>query len=125
MLTTKNLVSISHYTVDFSLPISSTLCPFPSHNHYSVLCIYLFVFVWFGLFILFFLVYLLVCFFIFPVNHQFHSWQFCTTDRKLRVYKDVYVHVLSKSKSPAIRKWFIKLGFIHPMLLLLSLLFSL
>ena len=64
VLTTKNLVSINHYTVDFSLPISPTLCPFPSHNHYSVFCIYLFVFVWFGLFILFFGVFACLFFYI-------------------------------------------------------------
>ena len=41
--TTKNLVSVHHHAVDPFYPFRS------SGNHYSVLCIYMFVFVWFGL----------------------------------------------------------------------------
>ena len=43
MFTTKNLVSIYHYTVDHPCPFCSPY-PFSSSNH---LCIYVFGFVWF------------------------------------------------------------------------------
>ena len=59
VLTSKSLVSIHHHTVDPLYPFHPPLCPFPSGNRYSVLCIYV---VLFGLFTFCFL------FFI------FHTW---------------------------------------------------
>ena len=53
MLTTKNLVSIYHQTVDPFTILPCPAHPFTSGNHCSVPCIYMFVFVWFGLFIYF------------------------------------------------------------------------
>ena len=45
---TKNLVFICHHTADPLYPFCPLPPhPFPSGNHYSVLCIYVFVFVWF------------------------------------------------------------------------------
>lgn len=54
VLTTKSLVSFHHQTIDTIY----SLCPLPSPslfsgNQYSVLCIYMLVLVWFGLFIFF------------------------------------------------------------------------
>ena len=61
MLTTKNLVSILHHTVDPLYPFHPPpQPPFPSGNHYSVLCIYMFVDVWFGL-----IIYFGLCLFVF------------------------------------------------------------
>ena len=47
MLTTESLVSIRHITADVLYPFHPSPTPFPSGNHYSVLCIYMFVFVCF------------------------------------------------------------------------------
>ena len=58
ILTTKNLVSIHHNIVDSLYPFYPS--HLPSGNLYSVFCIYMFVFVWFGLFIWF------LCFFYIP-----------------------------------------------------------
>ena len=65
MLTSKNLVSISYHTVDSLYLFHPPPYPFPSGNHYYVLCVYVFVFVWFGLFIYFVLFCLFVCFLFF------------------------------------------------------------
>ena len=43
MLTTKNLVSICHHTVDSLYPFHPTPQPLPYGNHYCVLGIYMFV----------------------------------------------------------------------------------
>ena len=51
MLATKNLVSIHHHTVDPLYPFCPHPHPSPSGNHYSVLCIYAFVFVLFDFFL--------------------------------------------------------------------------
>ena len=44
VLTTKTSVSICHHTVDPFYPFCPPPCLFPSGNHYSVLCIYNFIF---------------------------------------------------------------------------------
>ena len=53
VLATQSLVSIRHHAVDPLHSFSPPHTPFPCGNHYSVLCIYMFVFAWFGLFIYF------------------------------------------------------------------------
>ena len=63
-LTTKNLVSICHHTLKSPLTISpSPPLPSPSGYHNSILCIYMFVFLW-----LIHLGFLFISFFI------FHMW---------------------------------------------------
>ena len=52
MLTTKNLVSICHQLMPF-IYFTLPLCPFPSDDHYSVLCISVFLFCLFIYFALF------------------------------------------------------------------------
>ena len=55
MLTIRNSVSMHHHTVHPLYPLCLPPNSFPSGNHYSVLYIYLFVFIWFvHLFCLFF-----------------------------------------------------------------------
>ena len=68
VFTTKNLVSMCHHTVDplyLFFPPPHPLC---SGNHHSVFCIYVFLFIWLGLFIYLFFC-LLVCWF-FHIAHM-------------------------------------------------------
>ena len=68
MLTTKNLVPIHQHRVNSLYPFCLSHCPFPSGNHYSVLCIYMFVFIWFSLFIYF--IYLIFIFHIWMKSYD-------------------------------------------------------
>ena len=96
-LTNKNLVSIYHHAVDPLYPLCSPPPLVTTGNHYSVLCIYVFVFVWFVH--LFWVVFF--CFYIPRMNEIIQNFSFSVCLILLSIIPSRSIHVVTNGKVPS------------------------